>query len=190
MIKNLAYVIGRFTLLGIFIIGLSGCFAEKHPAVNAHMWAYKANAINIHVEAPRKLNTLNGRSHTLLLAVVQVSELQAVQSLLDTSEGIATLLEKVNTQAEAKSLFISKLFVVPGERKTIQLTRMAGMKHVVIVAGYNQLNPGQVIKIFNIPIGNEIEGIKFWKRIYMPVPLHVKLNLGKQGIASAYSREQ
>ena len=177
---NILRVAVSTACLGIIVLLLSACSSE-HPAVNQSVWTYQPDAIQVDYSAVPQLNVSDNQPHTLLMAVVQTSDLQNIQSYLQTPEGVSLLLEKNNDLAQAQNYYITKVFVNPyDQNRTLNITRMAGMQSVVIVAGYNQLNPMQVVKIFNIPLKRKL----FWGEHY-PAKIRINVTLGAQGIANA-----
>jgi predicted component of type VI protein secretion system len=165
---------------------LVGC-ASQRPTLNAQEWTYQQNGISVDVQADKALNIVNNNSHTLLLAVIQTTSLQKVQHYLQNANGIATFLQKPNTAETAEHFYTNKFYVNPGENNQFSLTRMAGMKYVVVIAAYNHLIPNQTVAIYDIPVDSHVDGLKFWQRIYYPAPLHIKMHLGRHGIIKAYS---
>lgn len=178
----------KISLSLLFIVAtlLSSCTSHK-PALNAHEWVYAPNAITIDYVSDRHLNRVHSRSHTLLLAVMQTTSLQKVQHFLQTPQGIGALLEQTQTQDQAEHLYVHRYYISPGEKEKLSITRMAGMKFVVLVAAYSHLIPDQSVKIFDVPIDSKAEGIQIWKRVYYPAPLHIHIHFGEQGILKAYS---
>ncbi len=166
-------------VLGGLVLLLTGC-SSQHPAVNQSVWTYQPDAIVVNYAAAANLNSSEGQAHVLLLAVVQTTDLQNIQSYLQNPQGVSLLLEKSNDPNQVQNYYLTKVFINPGESRAIKVTRMAGMQHVVVLAGYNQLNPNQVLKIFNIPLRRKF----FWGEHY-PSIIQINLSLGEQGIIDA-----
>jgi hypothetical protein len=173
-------------LLGLVAALLTSCASSEQAPVNQSIWTYQPDAITVSYSAPAKLNMQNDQPHVLLLAVVQTADLQSIQSYLQNSQGISLLLEKSNDPGQTQSFYITKIFVNPGDSHQVKVTRMAGMQHVVVVAGYNHLYTDQVVKIFNIPVDSKSAGLAFWHRIHYPAAIDISVALGEQGIDKAY----
>lgn len=165
---------------------LNACTSHK-PALNANEWVYKPDAINIHYVAANPLNVVNNQSHTLMLAVVQTTSLQSIQHFLQSPSGISNFLERNKNEDDSASMFVHRYYVTPGQRQMLRITRMAGMKFVTLIAAYNVLIPGQTVRIFDVPLEGHVDGILFWKKIYEPAPLNIRIHFGRQGILEAYS---
>jgi type VI secretion system VasD/TssJ family lipoprotein len=185
MPKNTYKIIG-LSLICLAASLLNSC-ATHRPALNAHEWVYQPNAVTLNIKADPALNTIKQRSHALLVAVVQTTQLQKIQHYLQNSQGISSFLEKNNHAVDAQDFFINRYYVSPGEQHQLSITRMAGMKFVVVIAAYNHLIPNQTVKIFDVPVDSHVDGLQIWKRVYYPAPLHIDLHLGEQGILKAYA---
>jgi predicted component of type VI protein secretion system len=95
-------------------------------------------------------------------------------------DGLKRLLEAQSS--DASFMAAQKFFVEPGESKTLTLNRAEKAKWIAIVAGYYNLAPDKVTKVFEIPVKVETKGLIRRKRVAEIQPLHVDLILGPHSI--------
>jgi hypothetical protein len=176
LLQKLAKTIIVMPLILILVASMS---CSSNQPLEQSMWTYAPDAITVNYTASLNLNFSQMQPHTLLLAVIQTAQLQNIQSFLQNPQGISLLLNKKNDPNQVQNYYITKIFINPGDKNHVKLTRMASMQTVVLVAGYNQLNPGQVIKIFDIPVAHP------WFSKDHPKGIKINVNLGEQGILNA-----
>ncbi|KTC80627.1 type VI secretion lipoprotein TssJ [Legionella cherrii] len=172
-----------FCLL-IFIIG--GCTTggkEKEPQLAS---SYQDNAILIRAVASKDLNEYDHKKHTLKFSVVQVEKLEDVQNQIVTAEGISQLLD-ADTEADNitqtnKKVHIRTFFIAPGMTQNFTIARMAETKKVLVVAGYYNLTPAGVVRIYEVPVFNKWNPLTFWKKTKQMGRLGIYLEFGSQAI--------
>ena len=153
------------------------CSSKPDPAPS---WGYEPGGIRITYTADRMLNNVEGRSHTVLLAVYQLTDGNAFQKLAKYEDGIRRLLE--GQQADPTFTAVRKFFVEPGESKTISLDRAESTKWLGVVAGYYSLDPAKVSRVFEIPFTVQTEGFISRTRVAKVPPLQLDLVLGPESI--------
>ncbi len=165
---------------------IGGCTTggkDKEPQLAS---SYQDNAILIRAVASQDLNQYDHRKHTLKFAVVQVEKIEEVQNQIVTAEGISQLLngdtEADNTVQTNKKVHIQTFFIAPGMKQTFTLARMAGVKKVVVVAGYFNLTPSGAVRVYEIPVFKKWNPLTFWKKTTQMGRLAIYLELGSQGI--------
>ncbi|KTD65732.1 type VI secretion lipoprotein TssJ [Legionella spiritensis] len=169
----------------LFCLLLFGCATggkEQKPQLSN---TYQDDAVILSICASDDLNLYNFRKHTLKLAIVQVANVEDVQQLLINSEGIAKILDG---DLKEKNVFIQPFIVDPGSKRVHKFARMAGVKKVIVVAGYYDLIPNQVVRIFEVPVFKHWEPIKFWEQNRRMGRMAIFLKLGAKGIACAESK--
>lgn len=171
-------------ILYVSLLLLVGCNkgGEKLPQLAS---SYQDDAILIRVDASQDLNLYDRRKHTLKLAVIQVKSVEDVQKSLLTSNGIAKLLDSDDEGAptpQDKKIFMQTFYIIPGSCQTFRLARIAGATSVVIVAGYYDLKPAHVVRIFNIPVFESWKPISFWEVNKRMGRIGIYIRLGAQAI--------
>jgi type VI secretion system VasD/TssJ family lipoprotein len=107
-------------------------------------------AISLQYKADNTLNFYEERSHTLLLVIYQLNAVNAFNDLAKGIEGLAKLLQA--ERFDASVMDVSRIFVEPGETKQMDLDRAENARWVAVVAGYYDLVPGQVTRVYEIPV--------------------------------------
>ena len=162
----------KLAVMGGILIGmllnLSGCHLveaaallkpKPEPQTKADIWKHRVAGLTIHVTASPTLNVSGGKSHTLLLAVYQMSSMQSIQNYLISQESIANLLEL--EKLPGKDIVLNRYYISPGEQKDILLPRASRAELVVIVAGYYALIPAQAVAKFKYKLVSERSGFLY-----------------------------
>ncbi len=143
-------------------------------------WSFGKRGIIINYKADKQINMFDNRPHTLLLVVYQLKDINNFIELAKYEDGLKQLLE---VRGDDPTVMASdKIFIEPGSSDTIVLDRAEKARWVGIVAGYYQLDPQKVSRIFKIPFRIETKGLIMRKRIAKIERLKINLILGKSGI--------
>ena len=170
------------------LMALSCSAVDKNKMALAEMkWDLAPAAIQVHFTSDPNLNLFNGQRHTVLMAVcqsmdpnsflVQLSNQSTIGRLLETGQGVPTLIPGFN-----------RFVISPGQTDTLKMDRAQGVQYVGIVAGYYDLDPTRVARLFAVPVVLHKHGFIFKTITATPEPLNIELQLGATAIASA-SRE-
>jgi len=119
-------------------------------------WSFERKAITFLIRAGEDLNIFQGRSHTLLLGIYQVSDPNGFNAMTSTKEGLQQLLEKEIPPAGSGITALEKRIVRPGAEEIIVLDRAQSSQYVGMVAGYFDLEPERVSRLIKIPAVQEI----------------------------------
>jgi len=120
-------------------------------------WDYDGKAIAMRFVAPQQLNLHSGKPHTLFLKVFQLSDLKVFNDIRKSQAGIREML----TSADIDATFLAseEYVVAPGEMLKVSLDRLKDTRFIAIVAGYYQLDPDDVVRVFQIPaVASRTEG--------------------------------
>lgn len=133
-----------FKLLIVFaVIYMNGCSSDKSPP------PYKPGGIVISYATDDDLNTYDDSSHSVMLAVYQLNNINGFHQLAKDLTGIQKLLGL--TKFDSSVLGVDSIFVNAAESGTIKLDRLQDTEWIGVVAGYYNLTAGQVTKEFQIP---------------------------------------
>lgn len=97
-------------------------------------WEYAKDAITLDIKADRDLNMYDDESHTLAMAIIQVSSPKKYTKLLQTTEGLSEAIAN-DTKFDDLTGF-DRIYVSPAEETTVSLDRHKDTKYVFIVFGY------------------------------------------------------
>lgn len=120
---------------------------------------YASKAIQIEYRADQNLNTYQDKPHTLALVVYQVADINPFNNLIKDAAGLAKLLQ--GEKFDPSVMAVDRFFIEPGDTNRLDIDRYENVKWVGIVAGYYDLTPGQVTRIFELPVLIETKGIIF-----------------------------
>jgi predicted component of type VI protein secretion system len=116
-----------------------------------------------------------------MVVVYQLNNINAFNNLVKDEIGMSQLL---GTERFDQSVVgIDKIFIEPGRKDTIYLSRVENARWVGIVAGYCDSIPSQSHRIFEIPVIVEKKGVYgFRKNEARVAPLEVDLYFGVQSM--------
>jgi type VI secretion system VasD/TssJ family lipoprotein len=112
--------------------------------------SYALGAIQINYRADSGLNLYEDKPHTLVFVVYQLNGVNGFNNLAKDADGLYKLLKA--ERFDATVMGVSKYFIEPGETKSLDVDRMENVKWVGLVAGYYNMAPGQVTRIFEVPV--------------------------------------
>ena len=178
MMVKAATVICRWAFIGFLLLSfLVSCTKKPDPVPS---WAYGSKGIEITYTADKRLNTYDNKSHTLLLVIYQLDNVNAFNKFSAYKEGLEKLLAAQNFDASVMG--IDKVFVEPGDQKTMVLDRAEKAKWIGIVAGYYNLVPGKANRTFEFTFDVHTSGWIRRKKEAQVKKLSVNLLLGPNGI--------
>jgi len=170
--------IGKVELVGkagfVLIMSILICTCAKKPDP-VPKYTYETQGIQIRYNADNMLNAYEDKPHTLLLVVYQLTSVDAFNSQAKSENGLINLLQAKSFDKSVKAA--SKFIVQPGNMKSLVLNRAGEAEWVGIVAGYYELVPGRVNRIFRIPVRIEKKGIIIISRKKEAVVGHLLINL-------------
>lgn len=156
---------------------MGGCAHKPDPEPT---WGYGPKGVKITYKAVKLLNAYEDKPHALLMVVYQLSESNQFKKLSQYEDGLRQLLEAKGT--DPTFMAVRKVYVEPGQTKTLVLDRAEKARWVGVVAGYYALEPGKVTALFEIPHTVETKGLIRRKRVAEVRPLEVTLILGEQAV--------
>jgi len=169
---KLKSIVVGFGLLctALLIVGCAGKGKEAPP--------YVKDAIGIKITAAPDLNFFNNQSHTLVLAVYELSDPNVYKQMLESSDGVVQLLE--GKQFDATVLSRRRATVQPGENASFVMDQVEGARYVAVVAGfYSMQGQSNFSRLYPI----ELKGGFFWSG--GGPQMLIDLRLGRDGIATA-----
>jgi len=171
--------------ISCFVVALFlifSCAGKSAPeGASKSVWTFDPEGIQIHYTADKLLNLQDNESHTLLLAVYLLRDTNAFNDLAANRDGLAKLLQA--ERFDAAVMGVNKIVIQPGEEKTAVLNRAENARWIGVVAGYYNLEPSQVSRLFNIPVITEKKGIYgFRSTETRPGQIRIKLYLGSNAL--------
>ncbi len=139
---------------------------------------YVKDAIELKIVAAPDLNFSNNQSHTVILAVYELSDPNVFKQMLESSDGVVQLLE--GKQFDSSALSRRREVIQPGDNKTIVMDQVEGARYVAAVAGfYSMQGPTNFSRLYAI----DLKGGFFWSG--SGARMTIDLRLGRDGIMNA-----
>jgi type VI secretion system VasD/TssJ family lipoprotein len=156
---------------------------SETDALKAMKWTYAADGVQVAITADPQLNQSTGQPHTLALTVVQMEDPSVFAPYAANSARMSTLL--LADSPPQGLLSLDRIFVSPGENRTVTLPRVEKAKYVGLVTGYYHLDPARSARLYQIGVEVDSSGIVVKTRNASPEPLKIDLRLGADGIQEA-----
>lgn len=138
-------------LLAVLLLG--ACGAKQAPLLPPDAdvaWDFAPNGIVVQLVADTQLNWQGQAPSSLSLCLLQLSAKTPAMNLVASPEGLEQLLscELVNPTV----LHSRRIFITPGESAEVFVDREAGVKMVLLVAGYHEGVPAGMALMQDIPV--------------------------------------
>lgn len=176
-IKRMACSRSGVLFLLVLLLMLAGCGDKPAPQFD-----FEKNAISIDYLADKQLNQYNEMPHSVVLAIYQLSDVNAFNSRAAYRDGLVELLSAKSFDASVTA--VTKKYVEPGSSGVISMDRAAHTKYLGIVAGFYSLLPEKASLLTDVTYETGRHGLLLTKKTTIN-PLQVKVFLGKDGIRLA-----
>ncbi|MGD9947343.1 MAG: type VI secretion system lipoprotein TssJ [Desulfobulbus sp.] len=123
---------------------------KKNYPVPQVKWTFAAKAIEIRFTADAGLNYYDGESHTLAVAVYQMSDPTVYLSYGANRDKLTEIMAAHRFDPSVTSF--NQLFLQPGEERVVRIDRAENSRFVGVVAGYFQSDPDQTTRLFEVPV--------------------------------------
>ena len=154
--------------------------SSEQDALKALKWTYAADGVQIAITADPHLNQSTDQPHTLALTVVQLADPNAFTAATANTAKLTALL--LADSPPPGMLALNRVFVSPGEQRTVTLPRVEKAQYVGLAAGYYHLDPARSVRLYRIGVEVDASGIIVTSRNATPEPLKIDLRLGTDGI--------
>lgn len=131
-------------------------------------------SICVELAAAHDLNMYQGVAASLVLCVYQLENKKGILAVRDAADGMETLLK--GEKFDPSVAGCKRIFLNPGERKTLLLDRRGSVRHIALAAGYCQSPAEDSLLIVDVP---PVRLPRFWRK--QPVPV-VRARLGSDRI--------
>lgn len=144
-------------------------------------WTFLPGGLTMNLKADSDLNLFEGFSHNILLCTYQLSAPAVFQELAANIGGIRKLLECA--RFDQSVVHVERRFIRPGQESSFVLDRAEGARHVGLVAGYNDLQPGLITALYSFPVVSSRGGMWPWSSdVFNPGALTMDVLLGPNSI--------
>lgn len=171
-------------LIAIFYLTSCASKADTNTATvtpEKSIWSFDPLGVYIQYSADKLLNMYENEPHTLIMAVYQLDNINVFNDLIKNRDGLEKLLQVQRFDTSAVGM--DKIIIQPGQEKTVVLNRAENARWIGIVAGYYNLESGQVSRLFNIPVITEKKGIYGFRTTETRIgKMTIKLLLGPSAL--------
>ncbi|PKH01795.1 hypothetical protein CXF72_15200 [Psychromonas sp. MB-3u-54] len=129
---------------------------ENHPSNELVTWTYDKDGIQVNFVASPELNIFGQRSHTLIVKVVQLSEVTGINTLFQTKEGIAAALTQA-TEMIPNAVFSESFVLGPRQNVMFRLARQENAKYIAVIAGFADLDRRQAVRVIPISVNTTLQ---------------------------------
>ncbi len=147
----------KIFLTVVMAVLLGACSSNPKLVVAPEDWVFEERAISIEIDAPADLNALNGRPHTLVIGVYQLSDPNTFSGLATTRQGAVELLNK--GKIDDTVAHFRRITVQPGETQAVLLSRAQSAQYVGLIMGYYGLQASNDVHLFPIPAKPSQRGV-------------------------------
>lgn len=127
------------------------------------------------------MNMNEGNPHTLMVCLYQLRNKSMFEQLSGNQDGIYQLLDCEAFDSSVNS--VKRLFIHPGQDLSIVMDRLAGTRHLGLVAGYFVLQKERMTRVINIPVTIAENRKTAWAE-----KLQLIVNFGSEQIAAIEKR--
>lgn len=159
---------------------LSACTPKVIPPTN---WTGEKEGLILHLKSAPNLNKIDGMTSTLYFVVYQLKTPNAFNQLTTNKEGLYKLLE--SNIFDPSVTAVKNIVIYPGSDVTYKIDRALDTRYMGVVAGYNAMEQGRMIRMFDIPVKTLSHGF-FKKKIeVLADTLEISMQLGPDQIESS-----
>jgi len=155
----------------------------EKQALQEMKWSYAPDGLQIAVEADPLLNEVGGQPHMLAVVIVQLEAPNAFTALTADAEKLRGLLLAPGPSQGMLSL--DRVFIAPGERRTLTLPRVEKAQYIGLAAGYNHLDPARSTRLYQVGVHVDSSGLIIKTRTAAPDALAIDLHLGPESVQGA-----
>ncbi len=154
---------------------LFGCASQRvtpeQQALNELKWDYAENAIVLNFSASKDLNQYAGQSHNLLVVITQFDQANAIAPYIAGPQQLSNLL--LMESAPAGLISLTRVFLQPGETKTLRLARFRRHQNGGRGCRLCALDPARSFKLYQIGVDMTSSGLlkKTWKAAPRPIAI-------------------
>lgn len=156
---------------------------SEKEALQEMKWSYAPDGLQIKVKADPLLNEAGGQPHMLAVVVVQLEVPNAFTAMTSDSDKLRELL--LAPGPSQGMLALDRVFIAPGDQRTLTLPRVEKAQYIGLAAGYNHLDPARSTRLYQVGVHVDSSGLVVKKRTAAPDALAIELHLGPESILGA-----
>ena len=175
---------GRIGGLAAVLLLFSACTSVRiETAPDDHLrqkvhWSFQKEAVTIRIQADKSLNRSDGRSHTLVVGVLQLRD---PNGLLPLAENPDRAMETLAAGRGGPGILEVRRFVVsPGAAGTLRIDRLRHARYVGVIAGYSDYSPKTDTLLRPLSVKVIRSGFIFRSTHDRPAPAIVQILLGSR----------
>lgn len=155
------------------------------PTLDGVKYIWERAAIGLETYSTSALNLYEDQSHNLMICMYQTADLNSINNMISQigAGDISAMQKLLSCQKFDDSIVTSKrIFITVKQHKVQYFDREKDVKHVVMVAGYNDNLSTENIIIRDIPIKYAKVGVIFKDEEFSVAPLNMRIFVGSKKI--------
>lgn len=182
----------KMLLLLVVVVQVVSCAsdegARRGPAQPALSCPYKQDAIQVSLIADQQLNLFNNAAHTLYICFYQLKDPNIFKLKTKYDDGLNELLDCSLFDPSVTSF--ERMTVEPGKDQVLTLDRAEATNYFAMVAGYYQMEPDRITRLWEIPVETKTKILTPWKKYQVCRDLSLHITLGSQQIERVEALEK
>lgn len=167
----------RISVVCLIAMLSSSCSQKVAPPTN---WTGEKEGVILHIQSDPGLNKIDGGNYTLYLVVYQLKDPNPFNQLTANEEGLFKLLE--SNIFDPSVTAVNSIVIYPGSDVTHKIDRALDTRYLAVVAGYNTMEKGQMVRMFDIPVKTLRHGFLKSKKEILADTLNLSIHLGPDQI--------
>lgn len=121
------------------------------PQAPASQWVYESKSIVLHLRSDTQLNSYLGQPHTLMVKVLQLTDVAVISEFKESAFGLSDLMSDKATTLSSSILKETPIMIGPDQTRRVVIDREQDARYIVLIAGYFDSDAKSSVRIMAIP---------------------------------------
>lgn len=163
------------------------------PTLEGVKYVWERAAIGLETYSTSDLNLYDGKSHNLMICMYQLVDLNMFNNMISLiSSGDVSAMQKLLScqKIDESVVTVQRIFVTTKQHKVRYFDREKDVKHVALVAGYNDNLSIENVIVRDVPIKYAKVGVIFKDEEFSVSQLNMRVFVGAKRIQDLRKGEQ
>lgn len=163
------------------------------PTLEGVKYVWERAAIGLETYSTSDLNLYDGKSHNLMICMYQLADLNMFNNMISLiSSGDVSAMQKLLScqKIDESVVTVQRIFVTTKQHKVRYFDREKDVKHVALVAGYNDNLSIENVIVRDVPIKYAKVGVIFKDEEFSVSQLNMRVFVGSKRIQDLRKGEQ
>lgn len=163
------------------------------PTLEGVKYVWERAAIGLETYSTSDLNLYDGKSHNLMICMYQLTDLNMFNNMISLiSSGDVSAMQKLLScqKIDESVVTVQRIFVTTKQHKVRYFDREKDVKHVALVAGYNDNLSIENVIVRDVPIKYAKVGVIFKDEEFSVSQLNMRVFVGSKRIQDLRKGEQ